>query len=183
MLSVTADVISYKYVQSGIVAADCETLMVDSNGDIYLITKWNAAQYVLTRVLRIPAGTGVGTTLSLSPLSSSTSALSSNTFTRGDTGKDGTRIVMGSVSKYYVWKRQLTRETETGREGRAASARRRGAHYDDLEGVSLLRGVGVRGLRQPGSARAGHEWHAKGGGFGKSSSSLLRSAWARKPEQ
>jgi hypothetical protein len=110
--SVAADVISFKFSQSGIVAADCEALMVDVNGDIYLTTKWNTAQQSLTRVFRIPAGAGVGTTLSLSPLSSTNSVLRSTTFTRGDISKSGKRIVLGSTTKYYVWTRQPSQTIE-----------------------------------------------------------------------
>ncbi len=112
MRSVPADVISFKFSQTGIVAADCEALMVDTNGDIYLTTKWNAAQQSLTRVFRIPAGAGVGTTLTLSPLSSANSALRSNTFTRGDISKTGKHVVLGSGTTYYVWTRRSTQTIE-----------------------------------------------------------------------
>ena len=106
LLDVTAELIPIKYDQPGVVAADCETLMADANGDLYLTTKWNAAQFALVRVFRIPAGAAANVQLTLKPLSSANSALRGNTFTRGEISRDGTLIVMGSTSKAFIWTRQ-----------------------------------------------------------------------------
>jgi hypothetical protein len=106
LLDVTAEVIPIKYDQPGVVAADCETLMADANGDLYLTTKWNAAQFALVRVFRILAGAAANVQLTLKPLSSTNSALQGNTFTRGEISRDGALIVMGSTSKAFIWTRQ-----------------------------------------------------------------------------
>ncbi len=106
LLEVTAEVIPIKYNQPGVVAADCETLMADANGDLYLTTKWNAAQRSLVRVFRIPAGATANVQLTLPPLASRNSELQGNTFTRGEISKDGSMIVMGSTTRAFIWTRQ-----------------------------------------------------------------------------